>query len=82
MIIPKPGEFFVVSTDQVPSLNRKLMSQAMRESTEKAMRDASPGPTSMGAKSRQLQTLALSERGKRNGKNSSTTAAKANTMFG
>ena len=35
-MIPKPGEFFVVSSDQVPSLNRKLMSQAMRESTEKA----------------------------------------------
>jgi hypothetical protein len=26
VLVPKPGEFFVVSSDQVPSLNRKLMS--------------------------------------------------------
>ena len=37
VLVPRPGEFFVVSSDQVPSLNRKLMSQAMRESTEKAL---------------------------------------------
>lgn len=44
MIVPKPGEFFVVSSDQLPSLNRKLISQAIRDahdSSPKGHRDAS-----------------------------------------
>ena len=33
MVIPVPGEFFVVSSDALPSLNRKLINQAIRENT-------------------------------------------------
>ena len=63
VMVPKPGEFFVVSSDQVPSLNRKLMSQAMRESTERALSGADPN--SMHAtKSRQTQ-LAMTDRTQR-----------------
>lgn len=32
MIVPKPGEFFVVSSDTMPSLNRKLITQAILDS--------------------------------------------------
>ena len=43
MIIPKAGEFFVVSSDTLPSLNRKLMHQAIKESQANESSPPRPG---------------------------------------